>query len=124
MVTGQRLVLTAVRDFDVKARVLLVKSAQLTRRLDVRLGGAACICTAIHPVLSPTATLVMGETVVVPPTARELRDSRSVHELVRGREISRRNHIVMAGEPVSLLPAIAERWKADALVMGAVSRSG
>lgn len=81
--------------------------------------------------LPPVSTRVMGEAVVVPPTPAEARRlqaraARSVDQLLtsRGQRIARRDRIVMAGDPVSLLPAIARRWKAHVLVMGAVSRSG
>lgn len=49
---------------------------------------------------------------------------RAVDQLIGRQKIARKDRIVMTGYPTTLLPAIAKRWKADVLVMGAVSRSG
>lgn len=93
-----------------------------------RAGGNRVGVCHVYP-LPPAATRVMGEAVVVPPTPaearrRRARAARAVDQLSRGQRIARKDRIVMAGDPVSLLPAIARRWKAHVLVMGAVSRSG
>ena len=82
----------------------------------------------VYP-LPPTAVPLPGVPVVVPVTpeeARELRAraSRAVDRMAGAKRIAAKDRVIVPGEAAAMLPLIAKRWRANVLVMGAVSRSG
>ncbi|MGE0113514.1 MAG: universal stress protein [Steroidobacteraceae bacterium] len=83
-----------------------------------------------HAYTTPQSVVTaLGEAALIPATPAEARRYKKQVIDTTGRvskqyAIARKDQLVIEGDPADSIPAIAKRWKADLLVMGAVSRRG
>ncbi len=83
-----------------------------------------------HIYMTPqNAVAAMGEVALVPATAAEerrhkARVTEATRKLSQDYAIARKDQLLIEGDAATTLPQAARRWKADVLVMGAVSRRG
>lgn len=108
------------------------KPARLDRKiLDTaqRLAGRNGRIGICHAFETPQKLVgALDQMALIPLTPKEsarhrIRITRSVDRLVGAGDIARKDRFVVEGEPGKALTKIAKSWRADLLVMGAVSRS-
>ena len=79
--------------------------------------------------LPQDAVSTMGEMTLVPASAAEVRRHKvqvaeATRRLSKQYAIARKDQLLVEGDPAHGIPQLARRWKADLLVMGALSRRG
>ncbi len=122
-------VLAAVDPFHAFAKPADLDSDILTAAgLVVGTGpGRMGICHAYT--LPQDAVSALGEISVVPVSAAQARRHRAMvaeatRRISKQYALARKDQLLVEGDPAHGIPQLAKRWKADLLVMGAVSRRG
>lgn len=89
--------------------------------------GRMGICHAYT--LPQDAIAAMGEVALMPVSAAEARRykaqvAEATRRISKQYAIARKDQLLVEGDPAHSIPQLAKRWKADLLVMGALSRRG
>jgi universal stress protein E len=122
-------VLTAIDPFHSHSKPAALDE-EILRIATVAAGDTGTV-GASHVYTSPLNMVTggLGEAIWVESSPREQRRikqraSQAMHEIADRFDVAKSDQIVEPGDPAAELPEVVKRWRANLLVMGAVSRTG